>query len=100
MGNGTVRLKNGSEEAVGLVRAVMISMRSLEMIPLYELTMLARDRNHELFTPALGEKLAGLSLITERGESWDMHDCVRNIVMSAMEGELLEMRMVDPRAVE
>lgn len=91
----TVVLKNGAEEARALVTVGMISIESLAReypMIFYELVMLARDRNHELFGRA-GEELRNRALI---GPGNHMHDSLRNIVMSAVTGEGMDMVLGNP----
>lgn len=90
----TVKLRNGAEEVKPAVQAVMMSLRSLDPIAQYELVMKARDRDHELFGHS-GEKLKALKLIEPNGR---MHDTVRNVVLSAAEGDGLNMTIGSPVA--
>ena len=92
-----VKLKNGSEEAEPLVRVTIMSLRMLmesDPIAFYELFELCKDRNHKMFGNA-GEKLAKLGLV---GAAGHVHDSIRNIVLSAVEGEGLDMCLVSPIA--
>ncbi len=92
-----VKLKNGAEEAAVLVAATMLSIHRLwdkEPIIGYELVMKCRDRNHKFFGVA-GKKLAELALVSPSG---DVHDSIRNIVVSAVVGDGLEMSLISPIA--
>jgi len=91
----TVRLKNGTEEAKQLVVITIAQLKELmssEPIAFYELVMLCRDRDHELFGNA-GEKLEKSGLLQREGV---VHDSIRNIVVSAVEGDMLNMRITSP----
>lgn len=73
----------------------MMSLQRLfqtDPISAYELTMKARDPNHEFFG-GTGQKLMSLALVDANG---GMHDSIRNIVLSAVEGDGLEMKLGSP----
>ncbi len=92
-----VKLKNGAEEAEVLVETIMLSIHRLwdeELIIGYELVMKCRDRNHKFFGIA-GKKLAELGLVSPDG---DIHDSIRNIVVSAFVGDGLKMTLISPIA--
>ena len=93
------KLKNGSEEAEPLVCVVLSSLELLiqsDPIAFYELVMLARDSSHELFGNA-ADKLRPLALI-ENGDTPTIHQSTRNVIISAVEGDGLEMCIVSPFA--
>ena len=54
--------------------------------------MKARDPNHKLFGNACG-RLSAVSLMREDGS---IHSTIRNVVLSAVEGTGLDMRIVSP----
>jgi hypothetical protein len=88
-------LKNGAEEAEPLVKVAMLSLESLiqsSPIAFYELVMKCRDSNHQFFGNTV-ERLKELSLVQRDGT---IHDSVRNIVLSAAEGDGLDMKLVSP----
>lgn len=90
----TVILKNGAEEAEPLALAmprILASLMQENPIAFYELVMLARDPSHDMW-PGTSEILEQRQLIT-RGH---MHDSIRNIVVSAVEGEGMEMVLTSP----
>jgi hypothetical protein len=94
-----LKLKNGSEEAKPLVIVTMMSLESLfndlsGVLAVYELREKARNPKHEFFGN-LGEKLKELSLVQQDGS---VHDSIKNIVLSAVEGESLQMHLVNPIA--
>lgn len=100
----TIILKNGSEEVKQLVIVVMHSLHGLlstevppmEAIPnglaFYDLVMKCRNHNHQISEKS--EKiLKGLSLIESNGE---VHQSIRNIVLSAANGDDLEITLLNP----
>lgn len=97
----TVKLKNGTEEHGPLVSITMISLRGLMEagmgVGLYELAELCKDNNHKLFG-STGDTLAKLNLVGLGGGKFTVHDSIRNIVLSAIEGEGLDMQLVNPIA--
>jgi hypothetical protein len=91
----TVILKNGAEESLPLVNVMMMSLRSLMQenpIAFYELVMKCRDHNHKFFGN-VGDVLKRLSLVETSGS---IHDSIRNIVLSAAEGDGLDMSLGSP----
>lgn len=94
-----VKLKNGSEEVKPLVMATMMSIRELMAglpgaLDAYALVELCRDRNHKMFGNSL-ENLQKLGLIEASG---NVHDSVRNVVLSAAVGEGADMYFGNPIA--
>lgn len=92
-----LKLKNGSEEFPALVKVTMMSVEHLlesHPVAFFELVSLCRDRDHELFGNT-AVKLQGLGLVDPGGK---VHGSIRNIVLSAVEGEDLEMRLISPLA--
>jgi hypothetical protein len=93
----TVRLRNGSDEADGLVRVTMISLRDLaetNPIAFFEMVMICRNRVHRLFGN-VGDLLKGRNLIEHDGQP---HNSVRNVVLSAVVGDGLDMTLRSPCA--
>ena len=95
-----VTLRNGASESKVLVNMVISSLKGLldngQNIRLYELVMLCRDPNHNIFGNS-GEKLAELSLIKiTPGQPPKVHDSIRSIVLSAVCGEDAEMTIRSP----
>jgi len=89
-----VKLKNGSEEAESLVNVAMHTLSNLmktQPILFYELVQKCRDRDHKFFWQT-EEKLESMSLVS----NWEIHDSMVNIVLSAVEWENLDMRLVSP----
>lgn len=95
----TVRLRNGAEEASVLVRLMMWQLGELfktQPIHFYELVMLCRDPAHRLFG-ATADDLAAMKLVTPvEGRPAQVHDSIRNIVLSAVDGEDFEMVLRNP----
>ena len=92
-----LKLKNGSEEAASLVKVTMMSVEHLlesKPIAFAELVSLCRDRHHELFGNTAVE-LQRFGLVEPGGS---VHNSIRNIILSAVEGEDLEMRFISPLA--
>ncbi len=91
-----VRLRNGNEEAKAAVTVVMMSLRALidtNPIAFYELVMLSRDPEHIPFGNS-GEILSRFALIN----NGKVHDTIRNIVVSAVEGDGFDMVLRSPVA--
>lgn len=87
----TFRLKNGTEEAKGLVATIVLALEKLmETDPLgfFELVKLCRDRDHKPFGNAT-DRLRDLGL-------WPIHDSIRNVVLSAVTGDDLDMALGSP----
>jgi hypothetical protein len=91
----TVVLKNGAEEVESLVVVCMISLRTLSReapLTLYDLAAKCRDSEYETFGNA-EEELKQLGLMEDGGR---IHDSIRNIVLSAIEGDGLDMHLTSP----
>ena len=92
----TVVLKNGATEALSLVSITMFSLSNLlkqKPMCFYELVMKCRDKEHKIWGN-LAVDLKELSLI-QRDEN--VHSSIKNIVLSAVEGEGLNMTIGDPK---
>jgi len=92
-----IKLKNGSEEVEPMVKVTMMILHNLiteSPILFYELVMKARDRAHEFFGTT-GEELERRNLLEAGGS---MHSSIRNIILSAVEGDMLEMKLGSPVA--
>ena len=95
----TVKLKNGSDEFGPLVVGVMLSLKALaekNPIAFYEIVQLARNRNHKFFGN-VEKDLQDFSLL---GSDSRLHSSIRNIVLSASEGDGIELKLVSPYAKE
>jgi hypothetical protein len=90
-----VTLKNGSQELSSLVQMTMLSLRLLfeeNPIVAYELCELCKNPGHRIFGDC-GAKLVQLGLLQQGGA---VHGSIRNIVLSAISGEGLEMTLGSP----
>ena len=92
----TIKLKNGAEEPEPLVVMTVYSLERLldsKPIAFYELTQFCRNPNHTLWgsTKPLLETLG----LVQDGQ---VHDSVRNVVLSAVVGDDLDMSLESPVA--
>ena len=90
-----VQLANGTFVPDVLVTTTMIVLRDLvdnDAISFYELAMKCRDASHP-FWGSTEETLKKAALIEENGE---IHDSIKNIVLSAVKGDELEMTLGSP----
>lgn len=93
----TLKLRNGAEEAKPLVvvtQTILSNLMDNDPIAFYELVMKARNPAHKIFGN-VGEILRKRALL-ENGDR--MHDSMRNIIVSAVEGEGLDMVLRSPVA--
>lgn len=96
----TVKLRNGTEEVAMMVPIIMMHLKSMfadDPIAAYEIVMHARDRNHPPWNETMTARFKSLSLLESDGR---MHDTVRNIIVSAVTGDLLDMTLRDPRVID
>lgn len=95
----TVKLRNGTTETKPLVATVRFAMdRLMESTPIaiYDLTMICRDRSYKPFGK-IGPDLQALSLGTMNPDgTMSVHESIRNIVLSSVEGDGMDMQIVDP----
>ena len=90
-----VRLRNGAEEAELLVVATMLHLERLyvaEPLAFFDAIMVARDPSYRTFGD-VGATLRRLALLDQAGR---MHGSIRNVLLSAAEGDGMDMRLVDP----
>lgn len=88
-----VRLRNGAEVSAALVISTKMLIEDLfqtQPIAFIELVSLCRNNDHQIFGNA-AEHFA--SLMDDRGQ---VFQSIADIVLSAVEGEGLNMRLVDP----
>ena len=81
----TVLLKNGSEEADGMVHATMVVLRGLirnDPLAMFELVEVCKDPEYVL-TPHAKTALTVAAMIGDGG----VRGSIRNIVLSAVSGE-------------
>ena len=96
----TVRLRNGSAEIGKLVPITMLSLQSLmrdKPMVFYELVEVCKDRHHKPWGN-LGHDLAEIGGVEQGSDGIIVHDSIRNIVLSAVTGEGLEMGLQNPIA--
>ena len=90
----TVILKNDTEELKVLVQTTMISLENLvntNPIAAYELVEMCKDVNHKPFGN-VGNILEDLGLVN----SGQVHTSIKNIVLSAFEGDGINLRLTFP----
>lgn len=95
----TVALRNGTQEAKPLVAVLAMVLPDLmkeNPIAFVELVALCRDPSHQLFGNT-GEVLRARQLIDTEGK---VHDSCRNIILSSVEDDSLDMMLVSPIARE
>ena len=89
-----LKLKNGSEEEKDLIAVTMSSLENLVQtypIVAYELVEVCRNPAHKLFGNS-GNRLQELGLM----QNGIVHDRLKNIVLSAFEGEGLNLKLTFP----
>ncbi len=95
-----VRLNNGTQMAKPLVMSVMMSINGLEqqglsgMLAVYELVEVCKDKDYKP-SPDNMKKLQDLRLLEKSGKP---HDSIRNVVLSAVQGEGIDMTIGSPVA--
>jgi predicted NBD/HSP70 family sugar kinase len=99
-----VKLKNGAEEAEPVVKLVVMSIRTLlesgkmeDTLAFFDLVSKARDPRYKVFSPVQENILKRLALLQPDG---NIHESIRNVVLSAVVGESFEMRLVSPVAAK
>lgn len=91
----SVTLKNGTEEVRSLVAAILLSLQSLiETYPIafYDLVQLCRDPEYKTFNI---EILKSWTMIQEDGS---IHTSIRNVVLNAVTGEGINLKLESPVA--
>ena len=90
-----VRLKNGVEEADAFVRVAMMGLTHLmneQPTAFYDLVMKCRDGNYKWFGD--NEQICkDLSMVQPDGK---FHDSWRNVILSGVVGDDLDMKLVNP----
>lgn len=93
-----VRLKNGSEEPKPFVVVTMMKLDNLTnsgflgVFAFHELVMKCRDRNYRFFRQS-EQTLKNFGFVQEDG---NIEDSVRNVVLSAVEDDAVDMRLGSP----
>lgn len=88
-------LKNGKQELSALVAVTMMRLQSLiddNPILFYELVSVCRNREHQFFGSS-GEALRAMNLLETNSLP---HESLRNVVLSAVVGDGLEMKLTLP----
>ena len=97
----TVRLRNGTEEERPLVATVHHGLQELwnegQVMTVYELVCLCRNREHKLFGNT-GQTLVDIGLVHRYDDQYNIHDAIRNIVLSCVRGEGADMTIGNPLA--
>ena len=101
----TVTLKNGAEEAKPLVVVTMMTLNRLmdegKAMVVYELVELCKNPAHRPFG-VTGDDMVKLSLASKNQRPatnpWHVHNSIRNIVLSAIEGEGMDLCLGNPVA--
>ena len=98
----TITLKNGEEIPSPLVSTTMMALQHLfynDPGTFCELVFTCRDPQHILWRGS-GKKLVRLAMLESVDGSGHghAHDAIKSIVLSAVEGEDFEMRLVSPVA--
>jgi hypothetical protein len=97
----TVKLKNGTEEVAALVKVTMVSVKGLwnsglpGLLMVSDLVQICRcDPSYRKFGTN-EEELTKLGLLQSGGQ---VHDSIRNIVLSAFTGDKLDLVLGSPIA--
>ena len=90
-------LRNGSTEPAPIVQATMMALRGmmndiLGITALYDLHQICLGKNYKPSDRQL-EYLKSRALLQTDGRP---HDSIRNVVLSAIDGEGLDMKIVNP----
>ncbi len=89
-----VKLKNGAEEAEPAVKVGIFALKDLcstSPLVFYDLVMLCRDPKYKAWCNMGPAKDAGLMQ-----PDGNIHDTIKNIVLSAVTGEGLKMQIGSP----
>lgn len=89
-----VKLKNGSEGAEGLVNVTLVALDGLMRSnpkALYDLVKKCRNKDYKFL--GNNEKVLEEMALLNGGKP---HNSIKNIVLSAIKGESLDMRIVSP----
>ncbi|MBF0570546.1 MAG: hypothetical protein HQL12_01620 [Candidatus Omnitrophica bacterium] len=92
------KLRNGSEEYLSAVNLIFVSLKTLMeegflgALALYELHQKALNPSHKI-DEEYSQPLRELNLVQSDGE---LHDTTKNIVLSSIDGEGLDMHLVKP----
>lgn len=91
-----VKLRNSKiEELRILVDTIYSSLEKLfkeNLDAFYDITLIARDKSYKHFGRN-GEILCRLGFINRDNS---MHDSIRNIILASVEGDMVELKLVNP----
>ena len=90
-----VKLKNGGVEMDILTQGVLLALKNLitdNSVAFYDLVMKCRDDQYEPF----GNSSAILKHVSLMESGGTIHSSIKNIVLSAVDGDEGEMHIVDP----
>ena len=96
-----VTLKNGAQEAKVLVAVVLQGLERLFMErpgAAVDLVAFCRDSTHEFFGTN-GATLTDSNWLVRTSDRYVVHDSDRNVILSAVEGDGLEMTLGNPIAI-
>jgi len=92
----TIKLKNGAEILEVLAKTEMMTLKLLfkkHPIAFYELVQICRNPGHKIFSEREQKILTELSIIEKDGS---VRSETRDFVICAVDGESLDMKIVDP----
>lgn len=103
----TLTLKNGESEAKVLVNVVFMHLKTLltqkegndamdgmmRGMVVYELHQVCSGKQEKVWSQPIEDLLVQLGLMQEGGA---VHSSIRNIVLNSLEGEGLDLHLVDP----
>lgn len=95
-----IKLRNGTEEAEPLVKSVMMHLTSLwdsglpGVLMLYDLREICEGRGNNVAKDTI-RSLKERKLVEDDGR---VHASIRNVVLSALEGQGLDTTLVSPLA--
>ena len=94
----TVELKNGTIHLTSFVSSIRSAIQHLlynEPIAFNELVQLCRNQDHPIWEPST-RVLIEYPLLTKTATGFVVHDGIRNIVLSATEGDEPNLKLVSP----
>ncbi len=100
MSSELVTLRNGTQEGkagVAVMHAILSNLMDTQPIVFFELVSFARDRNHK-FWGDCGDELVKRNILSKDGTgTYSIHETTKNIIVSSVEGDGMDMTLVDPR---
>lgn len=92
----TLMLRNGVEAATAVVVVTFTHLKKMfheEPLCFWDAVMIARDPNYQPFGTN-GHKLVGWGILDNDEKT--MHAAIREVILAAVEGDGLEMKLVNP----